>query len=82
MKIIISTLPETLVNISKCYKEGINSDNENMNYMLIAPKNVDSITVKELQVALKNALKKIYEDNITRFKSNCKNQSSETYILD
>jgi len=37
MKIIISTFPETLVNISKCNKEGINSDNENMNYMLIAP---------------------------------------------
>jgi hypothetical protein len=32
MKIIISTLPETLVNISKCYNEDINSDNENMKY--------------------------------------------------
>jgi hypothetical protein len=90
MKIIISTFPETLVNISKCYNEGINSDNENMNYMLIAPntrKNVNCVTVKELQVTLKNALKKIEvldvrnklgidnfdEDNIIRFRSNCKN---------
>jgi hypothetical protein len=49
MKIIISNLPETLVNISKCYTEDINSDNEDLKYMLIAPrtrKNVNSITVK------------------------------------
>jgi hypothetical protein len=58
--------------------------------MLIAPntrKNICSITVKELQVTLKNALKKIEvldvrnkvgidnfdEDNITKFRSICKN---------
>ena len=58
--------------------------------MLIAPrtrKNLNTITVKELQVILKNALKKIDvldvknklgidnfdEENITRFRSNCKN---------
>jgi hypothetical protein len=61
-----------------------------MKYMLIAPrirKNLITITVKELQVTLKNALKKIDvldvknklginnfdEENITRFRSNCKN---------
>jgi hypothetical protein len=61
-----------------------------MKYMLIAPrtrKNLITITVKELQVTLKNALKKIHvldiknklgidnldEENITRFRSNCKN---------
>jgi hypothetical protein len=90
MKIIISTFPKILVNISKCYNEEINSDNEDMKYMLIAPrtrKNLITITVKELQVTLKNALKKIDvldvknklgidnfdEENITRFRSNCKN---------
>jgi hypothetical protein len=38
----------------------INSDSEDMKYMLIAPnnrKNIYFITVKELQVTLKNALK-------------------------
>ena len=90
MKIIITSFPKTLVNISKCYNEEINSDNEDMKYMLIAPrirKNLVTITVKELQVTLKNALKKIDvldvknklginnfdEENITRFRSNCKN---------
>jgi hypothetical protein len=87
MKIIISTFPETLVNISKCHNEEINSDTEDFIYMLIAPnmrKNIHSITVKELQVTLKNALKKIEaldvknklgidnfdEENITRFRHN------------
>jgi hypothetical protein len=49
MKIIISTFPKILVNISKCYNEEINSDNEDMKYMLIAPrtrKNLITITVK------------------------------------
>jgi hypothetical protein len=90
MKIIISTFPETLINIAKCYNEEINTDNDDMKYMLIAPntrKIICSITVKELQVTLKNALKKIEvldvrnkvgidnfdEDNITKFRSNCKN---------
>ena len=51
MKIIISTFPETLINIAKCYNEEINTDKDNMKYMLIAPntrKNICSITVKEL----------------------------------
>jgi hypothetical protein len=90
VKIIISTFPETLVNISKCHNGDINSDNEDMKYMLIAPrtrKDVNSITVKELQVTSKNALKKIEvldvknklsvdnfdEENILSFRSNCEN---------
>ncbi len=65
-------------------------DDEKLHYVLIAPnnrKNVNTITIKELQVTLKNALKKIEvldfnsklgsdcfdEDGITRFQSNCKN---------
>jgi len=84
-KIIISTFPETLLNISKCHNKEINSDTEDMKYMLIAPntrKNLHSITVKELQVTLKIALKKIEtldvknklgienfdEENIIRFR--------------
>jgi hypothetical protein len=90
MKIIMSTFPRILVNISKCYNEEINSDNEDMKYMLFAlrtQKKLFTITVKELQVTLKNALKKIdvldvktnlgidnfVEENITRFRINCKN---------
>ena len=95
MQIFISTFPKTLVNISKCYNEDINSDIEDMKYMLIAPrtrKNLNSITVKELQVTLKNALKKIDvldvkskvgidnfdEENITSFRRNCKNPKPKT----
>ena len=90
MKIILSSFPEILINISKCFIEGINLDDEKLHYVLIAPnnrKNVNTITVKELQVTLKNALKKIEildfnsklgidsfdENGITRFRSNCKN---------
>jgi hypothetical protein len=89
MTIIISTFDKTLVGISKCHNEEINSNTEDMKYLLIAPstrKNIHSITVKELQVTLKIALKKIEtldvknklgienfdEENITRFRSNCK----------
>jgi hypothetical protein len=69
-----------------------------MKYMLIAPnmrKNIHSITVKELQVTLKNALKKIKAldvknklgidnfdgENITRFRNNCKKSKTQKYIL-
>jgi exonuclease III len=90
MKIIISTMPEVLVKISSCYNEDTNSNNDEMKYIQIAPgtrKDVNSITVKELQVTLKNALKKTEilnvknklgienfdEENITKLRSNCKN---------
>jgi len=90
MKLIISTLPDSLVNISKCYNEDINTNNDELKYILIAPgirKDVNSITVKELQVTLKTALKKTEilnvknklgignfdEENITKLRSNCKN---------
>jgi len=90
MKIIIASFPKTLINKSKCNNEVINSDNEDIKHMLISPRtrnNLNTITVKELQVTQKNAMKKIDildvknkvgidnidEDNITRFRSNCKN---------
>ena len=95
VKIIISTFPETLVNISKCHNGDINSDNEDMKYMLIAPrtrKDVNSITVKELQITLKIALKKTeilnvenklgienFDDkNITKFRTILAPSSSTT----
>jgi hypothetical protein len=37
MRIIVSTFPESLVNILKCHNEEINSDTEDMKYMLTAP---------------------------------------------
>ena len=90
MRIIISAFPKTLLDISKCFCEDINSNSEKMNYMLVAPntrKDINSIVVKELQITLKNALKKIEaqdfniklgienfdEENITSFRNNCKN---------
>ncbi len=93
------SFPEFLVNISKCHIEEINSDTEDMKYMLIAPntrKNIHSITVKKLQVTLKNALKKIEaldvknklgidnfdEENITRLETTAKIQNSEIYTSD
>jgi hypothetical protein len=98
IKIFIASFPKALVNISNCYNEEINSENEDMKYMLIAPrtrKNLNTIAVKELQVTLKNALKKVYvlnvknkvgmgnfdEDNITRFRSNCKNPKLRNIYL-
>ena len=90
MRSIISAFPKILIDISKCFCEDINSNSEKIEYMLIAPntrKNINTIVVKELQVTLKNALKKIEaqdfknklgidnfdEQNITRFRDNCKN---------
>ena len=90
MQIILSDFPKILKDISNCFCEEINSDCEKMNYIQIAPnirKEINSITVKELQVTLKNALKKIEtldfnnkmrvenfeEENITKFRNKCKN---------
>jgi hypothetical protein len=98
MKIIIASFPKTLINISKCNNEVINSDNEDIKHMLISPRtrnNLNTITVKELQVTQKNAMKKIDildvknkvgidnidEDNITRFRSNCKNPKLRNIYL-
>ena len=90
MLTILTAFPKTLKDISKCFCEDINSNSEKLNYMLIAPdtrKDINSIIVKELQVTLKTALKKIEaldfnkklgiekfeEENIMRFRINCKN---------
>jgi len=90
MKMIMSTFPESLINISKCFNEEINSNCEEMKYMQIAPgirKDITIITAKELQVLLKNALGRIEslnvnnklgiqnydEENISKFRTNCKN---------
>jgi hypothetical protein len=90
IKMIMSTFPEYLIKISKCYNDEINLNNEELKYLQIAigdRKNVNVITVKELQVVLKNALGKIEsanikekvgidsfdEENITKLRNNCKN---------
>ena len=90
MRIITAAFPKHLVDISKCFSADINMNSEKLNYMQIAPNNrkeINSIIVKEFQITLKNALKKIEEqdfkmklgvenfeeDNITKFRNNCKN---------
>jgi hypothetical protein len=62
MKMIISSIPSHLVNITKCCNEDLNSGSEEINYILIGPemrREIGSITVKELQVTLKTCLKRI-----------------------
>ncbi len=49
MKTIISTFPDSLVNISKCHNEEINPDTEDMKYMLIAPKHEEKYTLNHCQ---------------------------------
>jgi hypothetical protein len=62
MKMILGNFPKVLQNISKCYNEDINSNSQNLKYMMInttARKKIEDITTKELQIILKIALKKI-----------------------
>jgi hypothetical protein len=90
MRMVMSAFPQILIDISKNFNEDINSDADKLDYMLITPnlrKNVSDITVKELQVTLKTALKKTEEldfknkmmieefdeENIIKFRKNCKN---------
>ena len=90
MRTILTAFPKTLIDISRCFCEDINLNSEKLKYMLIAPdtrKDINSIIVKELQVTLKTALKKIEvldfnkklgienfeEENIMKFRTNCKN---------
>ncbi len=61
MRMVMSAFPQILIDISKNFNEDINSDADKLDYMLITPnlrKNVSDITVKELQVTLKQHLRK------------------------
>jgi hypothetical protein len=90
MKNILSAFPTRLVEISKCFIEGINEEIEDLNYMMIENnirKNINTITVKELQNTLKSVLNKtettnfnlkigvqnFQEDNIMRLRKKCQN---------
>jgi exonuclease III len=90
MKKILSVFPIRLVEISRCFIEGINEDFEDLKYMLIDAnirKNINIITVKELQNTLKKVLNKnestnfdlklgiqnFDEENITTLRKKCQN---------
>jgi hypothetical protein len=90
MKIIISAFPKKLVEIARCFVEGINDSNEAMIYVPIDKnmrKNINVINTKEIQIIMKNALKKLtttnfkeklgienfQEDNIIKLRSKCQN---------
>jgi hypothetical protein len=90
MKIIMSIFPKKVINISKCYIEGINDISENLKVIRNHDnmwKDINSITVKEMQTMMKIILKKtdstnfeqklglvnFQEDFITKFRSKCQN---------
>jgi hypothetical protein len=62
MKMILGNFPKVLQNISKCYNEDINSNSQNLKYMMInttTRKKIEDVTTKELQIILKIVLKKL-----------------------
>jgi hypothetical protein len=61
MKLIMTTFPKQLVEISRCYVEGVNTNDETTNYIMMENeswKEIKSVTVKDLQILMKNVLKK------------------------
>ena len=90
MKIVINSFPKHLQNIAKCFNEETNSSREVLEYILLKPHTrtlLDSLTTKDLQITLKNALNRVetlnYDtrlgtvnfniDNVVNFRNNCKN---------
>ena len=90
MKFIISAMPKILIHITQSYNEEINQDNGTLTHIMIAPnvrKVISSVTVKELQITLKNAMNRIEdfdankklgitsfkEEFIIEFRERCKN---------
>ena len=90
IKIIINSFPKHIIKIAKCYNEDINSDGDELKYMLVTTKgriSVDTITTKELQICLKQALKRVEDsafneklgtinfrtENIIKFRQMCQN---------
>ena len=90
MKLVMSTFSSKMIQISKSFINDINSIEENLKYILLEGKerkDVNTITVKEMQLTLKRVLHKIEdcdfeaklgvehfeEENITNFRLNCKN---------
>ena len=69
IKLILSTIPKKLIDIASNYNENINDDSENLKYIRITPTDrmaIETITVKQLQITLKTALKRL---DSTDFKS-------------
>jgi hypothetical protein len=61
MKMILGNFPKVLQNISNCYNEDINSNNQMLKYLMIdatTRKKIEDVTTKELQTILKKILKK------------------------
>ena len=64
MKMIMSTFPPKLIEISKCHIEGLNETSEDVKYLMIERSqrmNINSVTVKDLQNTLKVVLRKTEE---------------------
>ena len=89
-KIIMSIFPKKFISISKCYIEGINDISENLKVIRTYEnmwKDINNITVKEMQSMMKVILKKteitnfeqklgidnFQENAITKFRSKCQN---------
>jgi hypothetical protein len=90
IKLILGVIPKRLIEIAENYNEEINCDSENLKYILVAPNSrmaISTITVKQLQITLKVALKKIdvidfnnklgitnfEQGDILKFRNHCKN---------
>jgi hypothetical protein len=62
MKNIMATFPSNLIEIAKCFIDGINEENDEIKFLLInnnLRKPINEITTKELQDTLKKVLKKV-----------------------
>jgi hypothetical protein len=62
MRLVMSSIPIKLIEIAKLSIEGINKNDEEVNYIMInnkLRKNIDTITTKEIQNLLKAALDKV-----------------------
>jgi hypothetical protein len=90
MIMICSVFPNTLLNISKCYNEDINTIDEEVKFIQLENdnrKDIRNISVKEMQITLKVALKRIEEQdfkrrlgvdqfdnrNVTKIRQSCQN---------
>jgi len=90
MKLVLNSFPKNLVLIAKCFNENINEESSSLKYIKIANGNrilTETITVKEFQITLKNALGKLDTldcnnklgienfdmTNLTIFRKNCTN---------
>ena len=59
MKLVMSAFPRQLIEIAKCFIDGINSNDENVKYIMLEKdtwKETKSVTVKELQLLMKTVL--------------------------